>query len=310
MRRRRALALLASTVPFAGCSGASPETDEPTATDNSSETTETSTRSSTRTTSLSVGDTYETVSGETITLADVELRRTMFDKVHPDVWKPFVPESSQFVFLTLAVDDQRALAPDPASFRLSIDGATYSGAESVAGKEISTNLSVANDGVHVAPAVARDDDHPRATVGFEVPLDVTPDRVAVEWVGDDEATRWTWDDSLVELLGAPPEFGVARIDAPETFACGEPFDASVTLANDGGRREPCNATVRIVEPVREQHPAWLAPPISAGDRAIEELELTFPPRLQSDACTDDVDEATFRLDWGTGTRDFSVERRR
>lgn len=313
MHRRRVLALLGTATTLSGClsngTDQSGETATPTGTTRETPT-ETTRRTSTPepAADLAVGDTYETADGRTLAVSEVRLRRSLLDLHLPDAVQPLYGFDSQFVFLTLSLDHPDALVPDPGSFSLAFDDAIHVGGDSVGGTDIDFQLSMPNDGVHPTPETAVEVDHDRATVGFEVPLHPDTDRVAVEWDGGEEIARWTWDDDLVAALRNPPEFAVTELDFADSFTCGEPFDASVTVENDGGRDGVFAATTRIVEPVYEEHPQSFSVTVPAGGRATWDGTLEYPPVLWDDECTDDTREATFELDWGDGTRRVSVER--
>lgn len=166
-----------------------------------------------------------------------------------------------------------------------------------------------NDGVYPSPETAAENDFNNATVAFEVPLHVEHSRVLVEWVGDDESARWTWDDDLVRALRSPPDFRVDAVDVPDGFACDEPFESAVTVANDGGREDIFHAIIGAVEPARDEHPTSVSVPIPAGGEEVWTGKLQYPPQLSSQSCDEDVEFATFELDWGTATRQVTIERR-
>lgn len=316
MYRRRLLALLGAAT-LAGCPAADdgPATASPT---DGAEPARTTTAppeggaSPTDTTPepLELGDAYRTADGSTLTISDAHLARSVFDLVHPDAVAPLAPRNAQFVFLTIELDDADALAPSPDSLHLRIDDERIMGSGRVGDADIEFSLSVPNEFVHTTPGTADEQDFERATVGFEVPLDVDPDQVSVELHGDaGEMARWSWGDDLVRDLARPPEFRVTEIDHPDSFVCGERYLASITVANEGGRTEEFRAIFPATEPIAEEQTTGLSGPIPAGGTATLETYLEFPPPLRAEECDDDVDTATFVLDWGLDTQEITMSRR-
>ncbi|WP_274323330.1 hypothetical protein [Halosimplex aquaticum] len=259
--------------------------------------------------SLAVGDSFRTAAGATVTVADIRLRRTLFDMAFPDAVVLLAPPESQFVLVTVSLDGRNALVPDPSSFGLSIDGAGWTGSTRLGGTNIDHRLSTPNDAVHRTPSGADERGDDLATVGFTVPVDVEPDQVSVAWERDGQTARWIGDDGLADALGSPPDFRVEAIDHPDAFACDERFDVSVTVANDGGRAGVFQAVFPAVEPIDEGHPDSFAERIPSGESKTWTGSLEFPPHLHPDGCDDDVQSATFELDWGLGTRAITLERR-
>lgn len=241
-------------------------------------------------------------------MAEIQLRRSVFDLWYPDAVRPLAPSDAQFVFLTLRLDGPDEFVPNAGSFRLLLDDESHTGATSAGGVDLDFGLSVPNDGIYPSPETAAENDFDRATVALEVSLDVEPTRVLVEWVGDDETARWAWDDDLVQALRNPPDFRVEAVEFPDEFACDEPFDTAVTVANDGGREDIFHAIVGAVEPARDEHPTGISVRVPAGGEAVWTGSLQFPPQLSSDECDEDVEYATFELDWGTATRQVTIER--
>lgn len=317
MNRRRLLALLGSTTLLAGCSAMDGDsgTESPTDGDGSTPTTTAPTdggASPTDTTPepLELGDAYRTADGSTLTVTDAHLARSVFDLVYPDAVEPLAPTDSQFVFLTIGLDDSDALAPSPDSLHLEIDDERVVGRASVGDADVDLRLSVPNEFVHTTPGTADEQDYERATVGFEVPLDLDPDQVSVEWRGDEgETARWVWGEDLVRNLGRPPEFRVTEIDHPDSFVCGERYLASITVANEGGRTEEFRAIFPATEPIAEEQTTGFSGSVPASDRATLKAYLEFPPPLRTDECDDDVDAATFVLDWGLDTQEITMSRR-
>lgn len=254
---------------------------------------------------LELGETYETAAGETITVADVHLRRSVLYALYGDVAQLVAPRNQQFVFLTLRHDGPDADFPPAPSFRLLLDDQRYLGASEVGDGVDIRLISYFYDFIHVSPPT----DDERTTVAVEVPLQVAPDRVAVEWVGDDATARWVWPDPRVRALRNPPRFRVEAVEFPETFACNEPFDVAVRVANVGGRRDLFNAIVGPVELGRSQGWHWMALPVSAGETATWEEGLQYPPNVSDLKCDESTDSATFELDWGLGTRTVTLARR-
>lgn len=103
----------------------------------------------------------------------------MLYALYGSVPRPVVPRDRQFVFLNIRHDGPDANFPPATSFRLLVDDQRYRGASEVGDGVDIRLVSYFNDFVHVSPST----DDERATVAVEVPLQVAPDRVAVEWVG-------------------------------------------------------------------------------------------------------------------------------
>ncbi len=311
MHRRQVLALLGTSVASAGCLSGD---DEPTSARSPTSTagSPSSAGSPTSTAApepLAVGEAHETASGWTVTVSACHLRRSVFELFVPDAVRPLAPASTQFVFLTVALHDSDSLVPEPGSFRLLVDDAAYRGSASVGGADLDMELSLPNDDVHLRPATAAESGNARATVGFEVPLDIDPEHVVVEWTGDGETARWAWDPSLVDALGRPPSFRVVDVSVPESFACGDPFDVSITVANDGGRPGEFLAVVPVVDPVFQEHPPTVTIDVPANGEATWDGTLQFPPEFGPGDCEGDMGEVAFELNWGTGMRRITVDTR-
>lgn len=311
MNRRRVLAALGSTLPLAGClAGRSDHSDVTATTNPTTNATPTNeagtTPKTTPESALAIGDVFQTADGREITVVDVHLRRSVFDLFVPDAVQPLVGARSQFVFLTLPIEDPETVVPDPRSFSLVFDDERYAGSGRVGGVPIDDQLSIPNDDVHPTPARAVEVGHSLATVGFEIPLYPQTDSAVIVWDDGEETARWAWDDDLVEVLDQPPEFEVVAVDAADSFTCGESFGASITVENHGGRDGVFNAVVPIVGPVYEEHPPSISLTVPAEGRATWDGSLQYPPQLRPGDC-DDVDNATFKLDWGMGSRTLTVE---
>lgn len=315
MNRRRLLALLGSATALAGCPTRddSPATGSTTDGDTSRQTnspppdTVTSPSDSAQE-SLDVGDGFRTATGETLRVSDVRLARSVFDLVYPDAVSPLAPTDSQFVFLTVGLDDPNALVPTPQSFQLRVDEEAITGRSRVADRHIDRRLAIPNEFINLTPDLAAEQGENRATVGFEVPFDVDPDRVFVEWQGDDETARWDWDDGLVDDLATPPAFDVTEIDHPDSFVCGERFETSVTITNAGGRAEAFRAIFPAKEPIATGQTVGISESVPADGTATWNGFLEFPPPLAGESCDDGVESATFELDWGVDTREITVSR--
>ena len=256
-------------------------------------------------TTLELGETYETVAGETITAANVHIHRSALyalDGYPPQV---LVLPDRQLVFLTLLGTEPDAVFCEAGSFQLLLDDERYRGATEVGDDVELAGVSLFHEFVHVPSPT----DEEQATVAWEVPLDVASERVAVEWVGDDTTARWDWPDSRVRALRNPSRFRVEALDLPETFACDEPFGAAVRVANDGGRQGLFNAVVGPPELGRHHGWEWMSLRVPAGETAIWAEELQYPPSRSDLTCDERTDSATFELDWGIGTRTATSARR-
>lgn len=286
MRRRSVLALLGGMVPLTGCTDSQPQTTVP------------------------VGETVQLASDRSITVSAVHLRRILFDQTAPDAVAPVATAGSQFVFCTIPVSGTNALAPSPGTFHLILDDTSYAGQSRIAGADIDRGLALSNDVVNPIPPVAAERGLSAGSVGFTIPTNVAPETVAVQWKAEDTVIRWEWDDDLVDALADPPAFSVSEIDHPATFSCGEPFPVSITVTNEGGRTGRFAAILGSTDPIEQQHPRRFRLVVPSGGQAEWDGELEFPPRLlaRSD-CGDDIESATFELDWALETRTISIDRR-
>ena len=256
-------------------------------------------------TTLEFDETYETAAGETITAANVHIHRSALyalDGYPPQVL--MLPDR-QLVFLTLLGTEPDAVFPEAGSFRLLLDDERYHGTTEVGDDVEIASLTWYHEFVHVPPPTEEE----QATVAWEVPLDVAPERVAVEWVGDDATARWVWPDARVRALRNPPRFQVEALDFPETFTCNEPFSAAVSVANTGGRQDLFNAVLGPPELGPHHGWEWMALSVPAGETATWVDELQYPPSRSDLTCDERTDSATFELDWGLGTRTVTLARR-
>ena len=295
MNRRTLLPLLASAAFLPGCLSSS---EQPT-TDNQPSSPEPA---------LTIGDTFETADEKTISLVDVHLRRTAFDSFVPDAVRPHAPQNHQFVFVTLSLGEPDALLPEPESFRLVLDGEAIPGTGTPDGLSVDTNLAMPNDAVFPTPKTAVESGVDTATIAFLAPLDVSADRVAVEWHGEEESATWTWDDNLVDALATPPVFEVRNVEFPDVFHCEEPFDITATVANEGKREGVFNGISQLTAPARDEHPPSVSLTVPAGETETWKQRLTYPPRLSGQDCDPDAEQATITLDWGTGERTITLDR--
>jgi hypothetical protein len=252
-----------------------------------------------------LGESYETAAGETITVDNVRLHRSVLYALYGDVPRVIMLPDRQFVFLTLRRAGPDAVFPEAGSFRLRLDDERYRGTTEV-GDSIDIGL-VACFYDFIRPPPSSDDE--RTTVAVEVPLRVTPERVAVEWVGDDTTARWVWPDARVRALRNPPRFQVEALDFPAIFACNESFDVAVRVANVGGRRDLFNAVLGPVELGPHQGWAWMSLPVTPGETATWEEDLRYPPDLSDLPCDERTGSVVFELDWGLDTRTVTLARR-
>lgn len=316
MNRRHALSLLAPTI-LSGCLSTplgSTDGENETAASTPSES-PTPTASPTPSTEplLAVGETHTTAEGRTLSIDDVVLRRSLLNLWVPDAVTPLTPGGMQFVFLTIPIDGSDALVPETGSFRLLLDDddVSHTGAASAAGAQLGMQLAIPNDDVHPSPETAREKGIDVGSVVVEVPLHTDPERVVIEWKDGDESARWRFDDELVRKRRNPPEFRVEKVELAEEFGCGEPFDASVTIANDGGRTDVFHAIFPATEPTSETiGPPALDVTVPAGETVTWDGELEYPPQFSSAECDGDIEQATFELDWGTGSKRVTIDRKR
>jgi hypothetical protein len=286
MRRRSVLAALGAAIPLAGCT----TTRQPGP--------------------LAIGETAQLRGNRTITISKINFRRLLFDPYYPDDVVVLGRPDRQFVFLTVPVgSDANTVVPSPDSFRLLLDDKSYHGQESVGGASIDARLETANEIVHPTPPTAAKRGLDKGSVGFALPLDVSPGTVIVEWQGDDAVVQWAWSDADMKALSAPPTFRVSDIDHPDAFQCEIPFDITANVVNRGGRDSEFVATLRAVDPVEQYPPKQLIESVSAGSQSTLTSELQFPPMFPATECGEDTGEVTFQLDWALGTREFTINRR-
>lgn len=274
MQRRRLLVALGTGVTFSGCLGSEPPRT-PTASD------ETTRRPSTRTDdvadatdqtpgtttdpqTVSFGRAYESPSGETATVHDVSVRRTVFTRsVHVD---PHFRSGEQFLVVDASVSDRDLLR----QFELVADG-----------EQIDTRRI----GRLVEPFGEPTDE----LLGLAVPAPLDADRGAVTWRGPEGGfARWPLADDHLHALANPPEFEVRGFEIAETVERGSSFPASLTIANAGSGdgtffAELGATTISDVPEIRVEVPA--------GETVS--VERTVDPHYR-----EGDDELTVVLNWG------------
>lgn len=254
---------------------------------------------------LEFGESYETTAGETVTVANVHLQRSVFYSLYSDLPRVLMLPDRQFVFLTLLGTEPDAIFPEARSFRLRLDDGRYRGTTEV-GDHVEVSLFTwYHEFVHLPPPT----DEEQATVAWEVPLDVAPEEVAVEWSDENATAKWVWPDSRVRALRNPSRFRVDALDLPGTFTCNEPFGAAVRVANVGGRQDLFNAILGPAE--LGPHHGWetLSLQVPAGETATWAGELQYPPSLSDLTCNERTDSVTFELNWGLETQTTTLTRR-
>lgn len=218
MQRRRLLAVLGTGVSLSGCLGsespgtptASDETTRgPTTTDDVTDPTDQPPETTTDLQTRSVGQVYDSPSGATVTVHDVNVRRTVFTRaVHVD---PHRRSGEQFLVVDASVSDRDLLR----AFELVVDG-----------EQIDTR----RNGRLVEPFGNPTDE----LLGLSVPAPLTADRGAVTWSGPEGGiARWPLGDGHLHALANPPEFEVRGFEIPETVERGTSFAAKLTIANVG-----------------------------------------------------------------------------
>lgn len=247
-----------------------------------------------------------------VTITEVHLRRSLM-RVLTDVLDPVALPESQFIFLTISLTRSDAAIGNAESFQLLLDDTIYTGTKSIGGAKLHRpiqGLSYNNEEIHPPPKVAAENNLEQATVGFEVPLNIDPDQAIIQWRGEGETARLPWNEFLIDALRNPPEFRVIKINSPRVIDKGEPFDISITIANDGGREAEFNAVVPIVRPVKQDHPIGFSIDVPASGESKWEGTFQYPPKRFTQVYMNQVDkeakEITYQLDWALGTQKFSV----
>ncbi|WP_255152562.1 hypothetical protein [Halorarius halobius] len=186
--------------------------------------------------SLALGETYETDDGRTIRVDDAA--------VHPSVVSvDYVSSTHYYERVAAAGAGQQyvVVSVTTEGFDLGADGRKQYD------DPIDVPLSVAVGGDrHDGPIpVGRDDSADRDRVAIAVPV-VDADDAAVVWAREDgPRPRWRLPDAAVERLAAAPAFEVESWSVPESVEYGTAFDASVTVANHGGRDGRFLATLGV-----------------------------------------------------------------
>lgn len=247
-----------------------------------------------------------------VTITEVHLRRSMM-RVLTDVLDPVALPESQFIFLSISLTRSDAAIGNAESFQLLLDDTIYTGTKSLGGAKLHRpiqGLSYNNEEIHPPPKVAAENDLEQATVGFEVPLNVDPDQAIIQWRGRGETAQVPWEESLIDALRKPPGFRVVKINSPRVIDKGEPFDISITIANDGGGEAEFNAVVPIVRPVKQDHPIGFSIDVPASGESTWEGTFQYPPKRFTQVYMNQVDEEvkeiTYQLDWALDTQEFSV----
>lgn len=304
MRRRHLLSVLsASAVSLSGCVGslgfdgsaddsATTPGDSATTAPGDSATPGSSTTPDDRSTTsddpitLSVGETFETDRGGTLTVEGVRIRKSIVSGgVHFD---PVVLPDRQFVVAHLSVsspgagttgrtDYLRSRELD-SRFRVTLDGTRYPGDDRV---------------FHVVP---RSDDPEGVRLGFPVPAPATVERGSVVWTTGVPEVRWSLTADHRDALARPPQFEVREFAVPDEVTRGSTFDATLTVANVGSGdgtflAELGATTISDTPEIRID--------VSAGETvtAKRAVEPYYP---------EESDEMTLVLNWDVGQSNRTV----
>lgn len=159
-------------------------------------------------------------------------------------------------------------------------------------------LSVVADGTTVAATptfVGRPESRRDGPVAFPVPV-AAYDSVAVVLESGGESDGWDAPDDVVSALGAAPMFRVESLDVPERVRRGDPFDASVTVANRGDREARFLAEFGhgLISDVGEVE---LTVPVDGQRTHTQRIDPPYG---------DDTDDVPVVLDWGVARRRVEV----
>lgn len=229
MQRRSYLALLGSGLAgTAGCLGREPTGDGGSAsspTGSPSRTrgspTDPTTTGGPPTTTLDLGEPYEHPDGWSVTLSNARVRKIALRAgTHLD---PVAFSGGQYVVVEVAVvgdangPDTAGVLPDPAGFDVTLDGADAAPDEAGFWNGY--------------PGTATDDVGTAA-----VPVATAEsDQAAVRWQAPEEPVEWRLAADHREAIAREPAFEVREFAVPEVVEHGASFDASLTVANVGGR---------------------------------------------------------------------------
>jgi hypothetical protein len=236
MQRRHLLAVLGASA-LSGCVGSDVfgtaaeerRTSRPTTKTTPRRTTEPGTRTTNSGTStsgepatLAVGESFETASGETVTVHAIRIRKSIVSGgVHYD---PVTLSGRQFVVPEVSV--------------ATADGRTTSESEHLRGRELSSRFRVGLDGkrypktdrvFHVVP---RSEESEGVRLGFPAPAPANVERGAIVWI-QRPVVRWELTDDHRHALAHPPSFEVRAFRIPETVERESAFDATLTVGNVG-----------------------------------------------------------------------------
>ncbi|MFB6161269.1 MAG: hypothetical protein ABEJ61_08865 [Haloferacaceae archaeon] len=276
MRRRRYLALLGAGL--AGCANRDGDA-APAATDATAAPTATppGTRTAAESRTLENNEPYRTPDGWRLRVNTLRVRRGVI--VHGDPHdEAVVPPDRQFLQVLVSTDGTGAPAPGDACLTATVDGERRFGdctsrLEAVPPRRLGE--------LHAVP----------------VPLPTAAERAAVVWTGGSRRVRWRVPASTVAALGRPPAFVVESFAVPGRVPAGEPFEASLTVRNEGDRADWFVAELGLASAADGTN---LEVAYDAGERRTVTRELTA--RFGGD------DALTVRLDRGRDATERTVRR--
>lgn len=283
-RRQTLQALGLAVASTAGCLGAPQPGD-----DSDGNTTDTSPRATPTSTTprLAPGETYETDDARTIRVSE--------PAVHPSVVSVEYVSSTHYYERVADAGSGQYLA-----FVVEVEGFDLPTEDrELYGEPIDLPLAVEVGGERYADPipVGRDGDPYRDHVAIRVPV-VDATDAAVVWAREDgPQPRWELGSDVVEKLAAAPEFEVRDWSVPDRVESGEAFEASVTVANVGGRDGRFLTTLGVKQ----------------GSLGLPETSVEVPAgeTVTHTVILDPeyVEGGEFRvvLEWGIGRRDAVVE---
>lgn len=158
-------------------------------------------------------------------------------------------------------------------------------------------LAVTLDGDEVADDAYRSEREPGASgaLAFRVPVS-EPDAGAVVWrPAPERRYRWSLPDSILDVVARSPTFEVRRFDVPDAIGRGDPFEATLEVANVGDRDGWFLAAVYDRGPGSIPFVARFAFDLPAG--------ASVTRGLTGREVAGDRSSATAILDWGVDERE-------
>jgi hypothetical protein len=262
--RRRLLATVASaTAGLTGCLGAPADGESGSATPTPSPTRTPTTRSTPTTTTAALGEAV-TVSGLTVTVADLASAHSLRYLTAPDAFGVASAGDGQFVIVDVTVDGDGS-PPAADDFALVATEARHEpGVPDVGPSRVASPVSGRRYG----------DSNRRGFLFFRVPAPLdTEDLAVVLDAPDAGGARWTIPPATAEPLRSPPPAFVASVDVPSSVPADESVPVRLDVANEGAGPGVFRGAINHQGPLYGASPIDLS--LSAGESTTHETLVDY-----------------------------------